>query len=232
MILAANGFAEQFGHFKNRIIHLAGFGSISEPLTPAQQAAYDVPKPWGLTPANAFAGITMRYTNDHRILIRQGLSYAPNQRVTPAQMTQTKATHQRLLAERFPAIADVKVEHTWAGFVALTKNSAPGFGQVVSNIWAATCQNAVGITKGTFSGMLAADLASNQDNPLITDMLALGEPSPLPPRPFLDLAIRAPPNITFSKYPRRRLLPLHPVQPLHHVCAASAQPQKLQKKRR
>ena len=59
------------------------------------------------------------------------------------------------------------------------------------NIWSAVCQNAVGVTKGTFGGMLAADLATEKDNPLIEDMFSLGEPSRLPPRPFLDLGVRA-----------------------------------------
>lgn len=31
---------------------------------------------WGLTPANAFAGITMRYTQDRRILIRQNIHFS------------------------------------------------------------------------------------------------------------------------------------------------------------
>jgi len=53
------------------------------------------------------------------------------------------------------------------------------------------CQNAVGVTKGTFGGVLAADMATGRDNPLIDDMLGLGEPDPLPPRPFLDIGVRS-----------------------------------------
>ncbi|MEE9209522.1 MAG: FAD-dependent oxidoreductase, partial [Kiloniellales bacterium] len=43
------------------------------------------------------------------------------------------------------------------------------------------------VTKGTVSGMLAADLACGVDNPLIADMEAFGQPNRLPPRPFLDI---------------------------------------------
>jgi glycine/D-amino acid oxidase-like deaminating enzyme len=77
MILAANGFSEQFGFYPGRFMHLAAHGSLTRPLTEAERAAYGVEKPWGLTPANAFAGITMRYTNDHRILIRYGARLLP-----------------------------------------------------------------------------------------------------------------------------------------------------------
>jgi glycine/D-amino acid oxidase-like deaminating enzyme len=60
---------------------------------------------------------------------------------------------------------------------------------VAANVWAAVCQNAVGVTKGTISGLLAADMACGIDNELIADMESLGTPAPLPPRPFLDAGV-------------------------------------------
>ncbi|MEM9009958.1 MAG: FAD-binding oxidoreductase [Pseudomonadota bacterium] len=191
MILAANGFAEQFGFYPGRFMHLAAHASLTHPLSEAQQAAFGVEAPWGLTPANAFAGITMRYTNDRRILLRQGLNYCPSQRVSEAERAAIGRRHKRLFDARFPALRDVEIERTWSGFVCLSRNSAPGFGPLASNVWSAVCQNAVGVTKGTIGGLLAADLATGRDNPLIEDMLSLGEPTPLPPRPFLDIGVRA-----------------------------------------
>lgn len=40
---------------------------------------------WGLTPANAFAGVTMRFTPDRRILIRQNIRYCPGFRCSDAE---------------------------------------------------------------------------------------------------------------------------------------------------
>lgn len=191
MILAANGYSEQFGFFQQRLLHLLAWGSLTRPLNEAERAAYGVDAPWGLTPANAFAGITMRYTNDHRILIRQGLNYCPSQEVGQSEYATMARQHKRLFDLRFPMLPDVEIEHTWSGIVCLSQNAAPGFGQLAPNIWSAVCQNAVGVTKGTFGGMLAADMATDRDNPLIEDMLSLGEPSQLPPRPFLDIGVRA-----------------------------------------
>lgn len=191
MILAANGFSEQFGFYPGKFMHLAAHASLTRRLTEAERARFGVEAAWGLTPANAFAGITMRYTNDHRILIRQGLDYCPSQRISTDQQARMRRRHKRLFDERFPTLPDVEMEHTWVGFVCLSRNSAPGFGRVAPNIWSAVCQNAVGVTKGTIGGVLAADLATGRDNPLIADMESLGEPSPLPPRPFLDLGVRA-----------------------------------------
>jgi len=191
MIMAANGFSDQFGFFKNKLLHLVAHGSLTRPLTQQERMAYGVEKPWGMTPANAFAGITMRYTNDHRILIRYGLEYCPKRRFDSKQLASVRQKHQDLFDARFPTLKGVMIEHTWSGFVCLSQNAAPGFGQLESNIWSAVCQNAVGVTKGTFGGTLAAEMASGQDHELISDMLSLGQPSAMPPRPFLDLGVRS-----------------------------------------
>ena len=190
MIMAANGFSEQFGFFPKKFMHLAAHASITRPLTTEERAAIGDPDPWGLTPANAFAGITMRYTNDRRIVIRQGLNYCPSQRVSEAERQAIARRHKSLFDQRFPTLPDVTMDHTWSGFVCLSRNAAPGFGKLAPNIWSAVCQNPVGVTKGTFGGTLAADLASGVDNPLIADMKSLGEPNDLPPRPFLDIGVR------------------------------------------
>lgn len=73
----------------------------------------------------------------------------------------------------------------------MSRNGAPLFGAVSPNIWMAACQNRIGVTKGTISGMLVADKACGVVNPLITDMEALGSPVRLPPRPLVELGARA-----------------------------------------
>ncbi len=191
MILAANGYAEQFGFYPRKFMQLVAHASLSRKLTAEERGAYGVDQPWGMTPANAFAGITMRYTNDHRILMRQGLNYCPSQKVSAQEQATVKKTHKKLFDERFPMLPNVEMEHTWSGIVCLSRNSSPGFGQLTPTVWSAVCQNAVGVTKGTFGGVLAADMATERDNPLIKDMLSLGEPDQLPVRPFLDIGVRS-----------------------------------------
>lgn len=191
MILAANGFSEQFGFHKRKFLHLVAHASLTRPLNAAECAQYGVTEPCGMTPANAFAGIAMRYTEDHRILIRHGLNYRPNQRLKSGEHGNVKRIHKQLFDQRFPGLSDVEMEYAWSGFVCLSRNGAPAFGQAAPNIWSAVCQNAEGVTKGTFGGILAADMATGRDNPLINEMPSLGEPDFLPPRPFLDLGVRA-----------------------------------------
>ena len=190
-ILAVNGFAPGFGAFETRVLPMAAQASLTRPLTDAERAAYGVAEDWGMTPANSFVGITMRYTPDRRILIRERIRYRPGMRVTEAERGKVAVRHKRLFDARFPMLPGVKLAHTWSGFVALTRNSAPGFGSVRGGVYAACFQNAIGITKGTIGGLLAADLACGRDNPLLADMHALGIPSSLPPAPVLGLGVRA-----------------------------------------
>ena len=189
-ILAVNGFAPGFGAFERRVLPMLAYASLSRPLTDAERAAWGVAQDWGMTPANSFVGATMRYTSDRRLLIREKVGYRPGIRVTTSERLRAAERHKRLFDSRFPMLRDVELAHTWSGFVALTRNSAPGFGRIRGGVHAACCHNGVGVAKGTIAGILAADLACGRDNPLLADMEALGTPSPLPPAPVLGLGVR------------------------------------------
>ena len=190
MILAVNAFAKEFGYWKGRLLPFAAQASLTRPLTDAEHAMIGGVKPWGITPVNAFVSSTMRLTADRRIMVRYFLRYSPSQRVSEGEVEKVRQAHLKVLRSRFPMLDQLSIEHTWTGYVCLSQNNAPGFGQVDSNVWSAVCQNAVGVTKGTISGLLAADLACGIGNPLIADMEGLGKPSALPPRPILDLGVR------------------------------------------
>jgi len=190
-IVAVNGFASQFGFYERSLLTFAAHASLTRVLTPDERATLGSVGHWGLTPANAFAGITMRLTQDQRVLIRQDISFNPNMRASDEWRHNVRIQHKRLLNQRFPGLTGVEMEHTWTGFICLSKNGAPGFGRITPSIYTAVCQNAVGVTKGTIGGLLAADMACDVDNPLIDDMLSLGTPARVPPRPLLDIGVRA-----------------------------------------
>ena len=202
MVLAVNGYAPQFGVFKGALLTFAAHGSLTRPLTEDEHRALGGVEDWGLTPANSHIGVTLRYTTDRRILVRQRFSYAPRLRRPDAEYATLRRDHRRLFLERFPMLPEVRIEHTWRGYVCLSRNHAPGFGKVGPHTFAAVCQNAVGVTKGTISGILAADMATGEDNPLIADMEAQGRPAPLPPAPFCDLGVRA--RLVLDKFSWRR----------------------------
>ncbi|MCP4874712.1 MAG: FAD-dependent oxidoreductase [Gammaproteobacteria bacterium] len=191
MILGVNAFAEQFGFYRRRLLPFAANASLSRQLTDAERDTIGCEENWGVTPANAFAAITMRYTQDHRILIRNNIYYNPSMRETASYQGKIARRHKRLFDERFPMLPQVEMEYTWTGFICLSQNGAPGFGRLADNIHTSICQNAIGVTKGTTGGMLAADMACGIDNELIGFMQSLGEPSRLPMQPFLGIGVRA-----------------------------------------
>lgn len=191
MILAANGFSDQFGFMANKFVHIATHASLTRPLTDEEMTTYGVTEPWGVTPINAAGGITMRFTPDRRILIRQQMDIATSRATTRARQDVVARRHKELFDNRFPMLPAVTIEHTWTGFVCLSRNGTPAWGKVASNVWIAACQNAIGVTKGTISGLLAADLATGRDNPLIEDMAGLGGPANLPPRLLTEIGARA-----------------------------------------
>jgi glycine/D-amino acid oxidase-like deaminating enzyme len=190
MILCVNGFAPEFGFYRDRLLRFATYASLTRPLNESERHALGDPQDWGLTPANAFVSATIRYTHDHRILIRYRISYAPHHAVTEKDLRKAGRENRRILLARFPMLGDVTWDHTWAGYLCLSRNFAPGFGRVAPNIWAAVCQNGVGVTKGTIGGVLAADMACGEDNALIADMEELGKPQKLPPQPFTGIGVR------------------------------------------
>lgn len=191
LILGVNAFAEKFGFYQRQLLPFAANASLSRQLTAAEREALGCEDNWGVTPANAFSSITMRFTNDHRILIRNNIYYNPKMREAASYQAEIAARHKRLFDQRFPMLPDVNMEYTWTGFICLSQNGAPGFGRLADNIHTSVCQNAIGVTKGTAGGMLAADMACGIDNKLIGYMQSLGEPSLLPVKPLLGIGVRA-----------------------------------------
>lgn len=191
LILANNGSAGQLPGFERQMFNVASYGSLTKPLDAAQRARLGDIEEWGVTPANAVSGATMRYTQDHRILIRQQFNFTPNLHVSEAVRSQARAAHHRVLLARFPELPDVNLEHFWMGFFSITKNGAPRWGKISDNVYAAVGCNGVGIAKQTIAGLTLADLACGVENDLIHEMQALGQPEKLPPRPLLDVGVKA-----------------------------------------
>ena len=187
VILAVNGFAPAFGFYRHQLFTLSMFASLTRPLTSAEHHALGSEDAWGILPANVRSGASIRLTPDRRIMYRQYAAYG----MSSGQHERALRHQEPLFRARFPMLPEVSFEHTWRGHVCLSKNYAPGFGRSAANVFSAVCHCGVGLTRGTISGMLAADMAAGQDNPLIADMEELGRPSYLPPRPFLDLGARA-----------------------------------------
>lgn len=191
LILANNGSACQLPGFERQLFNVASYASLTQPLTAEQRSRIGDVEQWGVTPANAVSGATMRYTRDHRLLIRQQFDFTPRLQVNEAIRARVRTQHREVFLARFPSLHDVALEHFWMGFFSITRNGAPRWGKITDNVHAAVGCNGVGIAKQTIAGVTLADLACGVENELIADMRELGAPQKLPPRPLLDLGVKA-----------------------------------------
>lgn len=191
IMIATNGCARNLPQFSSQLVALTTFATLTQPLTTEQQQRIGNIEAWGMTPANAIAGATFRYTTDHRILIRQHLKFEPDYTTKAIETARIAIKHRELLLSRFPVLSDLAFAHTWSGMISVTRNGAIGWGSFGKNVYAAVGCNGAGVSKQTVAGKTLADLASGIDNPLIADMFALGKPNYLPPRPILDLGVNS-----------------------------------------
>lgn len=189
LILAVNAYSQSFGVYRERQMPILLFASLTPTLTESQVAMLGTDHTWGVTPAESIAGSTLRLTRDRRLMIRQGFEYSPTLRTTEERRTKAKAMNLGLLRRRFPQLGDMGLEHFWMGWLAVSRNHAPAFGQIAANAFAASCCNGSGIVRHTAAGMLIADVAAGRENPLIADFLAQGTADYIPPRPLRDIGV-------------------------------------------
>ena len=180
VILATNGWTPGFGYLANRFIVIFTFGSLTRPLTEAEQFELGGEGDWGVIPAT-MGGTTMRYTQDKRLLIRKAVRYAPDLFIDDAKRVGIRRGHEKTFRERFPMLPDVHFEHSWGGAMCMSRNHAPKFGVLDDGVWAAVCQNGVGAAKGTIQGRAVAELAAGEDSEIVSDMLKFDEPVRIPP---------------------------------------------------
>jgi glycine/D-amino acid oxidase-like deaminating enzyme len=189
LILAVNAFSQSFGVFRDRQVPVLLFASLTRPLTPGQQALLGTDGNWGITPAHGVAGSTLRLTADKRLLIRQGFEYSPSLDTSETRRQAARAQHADLLERRFPQLGSLDIEHFWMGWLAVSHNHAPAFGQISENVYAAACCNGAGIVRHTAAGMLIAELALGRHSELTDDFLVQGTASYIPPRPLRDIGV-------------------------------------------
>lgn len=190
LILANNAFGARFGFLKHTVLPMYLYASLSRPLTAAEQAALGGQPFWGVIPADPF-GSTVRRTHDNRILVRNSFSFNPGQQSRPDCLARFAGNHRASFARRFPMLPDVGFDYTWSGSLALTHNHNGFFGQLAPHVYGALFCNGLGVTRGTVTGALLADMVAGKRHELTDFLLATSGPSTLPPEPFLSLGVNA-----------------------------------------
>lgn len=189
VILCVNGHLESFGFYRRKLIHIYTYGSMTRQLTQTEISRLGGERTWALTPADAL-GTTVRRvsgTGGDRIVVRNRATYDPSLRVDSQRLHRIANDHDRSFTDRFPMLEAVDMEFRWGGRLCLSLNDVSAFGEIESGLYSACCQNGLGTAKGTISGKLIAELASDQRSSLLDDQLAEPSPKSLPPEPLATI---------------------------------------------
>jgi glycine/D-amino acid oxidase-like deaminating enzyme len=192
IILGVNGHIDDFGHFGGRLMHIFAYASMTAGF-PADEFGSSVSGKdrWALLPADAMGATIRKITTNgvSRIVIRTRYTYETKVAVGARRMAKMKEEHRRSLNARFPELARIGFEHSWAGRLCLSRNHAPAFGEVEEGLFAACCENGLGTVKSTLAGIMAADLATGTASPELSRYMDHPQPSRIPPEPFAWLGI-------------------------------------------
>jgi len=126
-----------------------------------------------------------------RIVIRNRFTFDPMMEVSDTRIRDVGRNHDRSFASRFPMLKGVDMEYRWGGRLCLSWNGVPAFGEVKEDLYAACCQNGLGTTKGTFGGMMAAELATGLKSDSLSSILDQDAPKRLPPAPLASIGATA-----------------------------------------
>jgi glycine/D-amino acid oxidase-like deaminating enzyme len=190
IVLANNGYAERFGFFRGRLLHVYTYASMTEPFDPARLGGQ---RSWAATPASPM-GTTLRRVagpDGDRLLVRSRYTYNPGLDVGEGTLRRAGAVHDRKFAHRFPALEGLAMQYRWGGAMALTWNSVPAFGEVEPGILAACGCNGLGASNATASGLAAAETLAGVESDLTRIYRAFAGPQALPPQPLTLIGARA-----------------------------------------
>jgi glycine/D-amino acid oxidase-like deaminating enzyme len=188
VILGVNGLVQEFGHFRGRLMHVFTYASMTAPFTGKAGR-----ERWGLLPADPMGATVRKIAGDDgsRVVIRTRFTYDPSVQVSEKRVAAVAAQQRRSFDARFPELAGLRFEHSWAGRLCLSWNHVPAFGEVEEGVFSACCENGLGTVKSTLAGMMAADLAVGRRTEDLDRYMDQPQPRRLPPEPFAWLGANA-----------------------------------------
>ncbi len=190
LMLATNSFLHAMSANSKHTVPLTLTASLTRPLTKSEQVSIGNPDDWGILSLHGM-GATIRYTHDHRILIRNTADYNATRCFDEQRMELAKKQHLKCLKQRFPSLEDVEFDNSWQGVLCVSRNSTSVFGKAAERVYTAGCSNASGVSRGTAFGHALAEYANGGESVLISDIRKYPKPQWMPPRPLLDMAMKS-----------------------------------------
>ena len=193
VVLAVNGLLENFGYYRNRLMHVFTYASMTRPLTGNEALNLGGRDEWAFTPADAM-GTTVRKIvtgEGPRIVIRNRFTYDGNASVPATRIGNVGTDHDRAFRNRFPMLDDVGMDYRWGGRLCLSLNGVGAIAELAPGLHSACCQNGLGTAKGTLAGIVAAEQLLGSRESLVPEYAAEPLPYRLPPKALMNLGANA-----------------------------------------
>jgi glycine/D-amino acid oxidase-like deaminating enzyme len=194
VILANNGHLESFGFKQGRLMHIMLNACMTAEIPAGSLRALGGQETWGATPSDPM-GCTVRRIataqGGNRIVIRQGGYYRPDMATSRRDLARVTARMRAKFDARFPSLRGIAFEYAWSGHLCLTRNAVSVMRELEPGLFSACVQNGLGTTRGTLTGIGAAELALGRTSEITRYFCAEAEPARLPPHPFDTIGANA-----------------------------------------
>ena len=155
IVLGCNGYLGNLQKsVAQRVMPINNFVVATAPMDPAQQE--DIIRNNHAVADSKFVVNYFRFSDDHRLLFGGTESYGYQ---FPADIA---GSVRRPLAEIFPQLKDIKIDHAWGGTLGITMNRMPHYVRIGGNILSMSGFSGAGVALGTLSGQIAAETIAGQ----------------------------------------------------------------------
>ncbi len=194
VIMATNGHLESFGFAQGLLMHVFLYASMTPELEADQIAALGGASRWGITPSDPM-GTTVRRIDvgqgGNRIVTRSCATLRSGMEASAADLARATRVQRAKFDARFPLLAGLAPQYEWAGHLCMTRNGVSVTGELEPGLFAACAQNGLGLTRGTLTGIAAAEHAMGVTSNMTAFFTEEAAPTRLPPQPFRDMGANA-----------------------------------------
>jgi gamma-glutamylputrescine oxidase len=190
-VIATNAYTPRLGRLRSAVapLHVSLFAT--EPLTDEQRRRVGWAGEEGIYTAHEVLE-SFRLTADGRIVGgSRHVRWPRGGRPLPDRDPAISAALEAMFRARFPELADVAVERSWSGPIAMTLDFLPAIGRTTAhgNVLFAIGYNGHGVAQASYAGILLARIAAGED-PGHPELLGRRRWS-MPPEPLRSPLARA-----------------------------------------
>ncbi|KQI71802.1 oxidoreductase [Loktanella sp. 5RATIMAR09] len=155
VVMGCNGYLGTLQkHVAARVMPINNFIVSTKPMTP--DAQNQIIRNNYAVADSKFVVNYFRFSDDHRLLFGGTESYGYK---FPKDIA---GAVRKPLAEIFPQLKDVEIDHAWGGTLGITMNRMPHFERIGGNILTMSGFSGSGVALATLSGQIAAETIAGQ----------------------------------------------------------------------